>query len=350
MKNVSVLVVVAAVWLLPSCSEATSQEQPAVQPIALAIHGGAGTILRKNMTPEREAAYEAGLNEALDAGYALLDAGGTSLDAVVAAVQVLEENPLFNAGRGAVYTHEGTHELDAAIMDGATRNSGAVAGLTTIKSPIALARLVMDESRHVMMVGDGAEVFADGFAVERVENAYFNTERRYQQLVRALEREQSSAHGVHLPSPDPELDIAPEALAYGTVGAVAVDRDGNLAAATSTGGMTNKRFGRVGDVPVIGAGTYADNATAAISATGHGEYFIRGVVAHDVASMMRYAEVPLDDAARSVVMDKLTELGGTGGIIAVDAQGNVTMPFNTAGMYRGSIDADGNRVVRIYED
>ncbi|MEM6644897.1 MAG: isoaspartyl peptidase/L-asparaginase [Bacteroidota bacterium] len=350
MKNLPVLVLLAALVLLPACTEATSQQQPAVQPIALAIHGGAGTILRENMTPEREAAYQAGLNEALDAGYAILEAGGTSLDAVVAAVQVLEENPLFNAGRGAVYTHEGTHELDAAIMEGATRNSGAVAGLTTVKSPIALARLVMEESRHVMMVGDGAEVFADGFQVERVDNAYFNTERRYQQLQRALEREQSSSHGMRLPSPDPELDIAPEALAYGTVGAVAVDREGNLAAATSTGGMTNKRFGRVGDVPVIGAGTYADNATAAISATGHGEYFIRGVVAHDVASMMRYADASLDEAARSVVMDKLTELGGTGGIIALDAQGNVTMPFNTAGMYRASIDADGNRVVRIYED
>ncbi|GAB5518357.1 MAG: isoaspartyl peptidase/L-asparaginase [Rhodothermales bacterium] len=350
MKNITTLICLGALLVLPACTDATSQDQPAVQPIALAIHGGAGTILRENMTSEREAAYQAGLNDALDAGYAILESGGSSMDAVVAAVQVLEENPLFNAGRGAVYTSEGTHELDAAIMDGATRNSGAVAGLTTIKSPIALARLVMDESKHVMMMGDGAEVFADGFDVERVDNTYFNTDFRYQQLERAREREQTSSRGMRLPSPDPELEIAPEALAYGTVGAVAVDRRGNLAAATSTGGMTNKRFGRVGDVPVIGAGTYADNATAAISATGHGEYFIRGVVAHDIASMMRYTEASVDNAARTVVMDKLTELGGTGGIIAVDAQGNVTMPFNTAGMYRGAIDADGNRVVRIYED
>lgn len=332
---------------LPGCapadSEASSQQ---VAPFALAIHGGAGTITRSAMTPEREAEYRAKLEEALRAGHAVLAEGGTSLDAVVAAITLMEDSPLFNAGVGAVFTSEGTVEHDASIMDGRTRNSGAVAGTRQIRNPITLARRVMEDSPHVMMVGAGAEAFAQELGFEMVPNETFHTDRRRRSLERAREREAGTAAAMN-----DETDlIAPLAYKYGTVGAVALDQEGNLAAATSTGGMTNKRFGRVGDAPIIGAGTYAENETCAVSATGHGEYFIRGVVAHDIAAQMRYTDRSVDEAATDVINRKLGELGGTGGVIALDRQGNVSMPFNTEGMYRGSIDADGNVTVGIYGD
>ncbi len=309
--------------------------------IALAVHGGAGTITRAQLTPEREAAYRERLEAALRTGYAVLRDGGTSLDAVIAAIQVLEASPLFNAGRGAVLTNEGTAELDASVMEGRTHAAGAVAGIRHVASPVALARMVMERSPHVMMVGEGAEAFAREQGVEMVPNEYFRTEERVRQLERTKEREPTGA----APSPGDALDHK-----YGTVGAVALDRYGDLAAGTSTGGMANKRWGRVGDSPVIGAGTYADNATCAVSATGHGEYFIRGVVAHDIAAMMRYAGLSVSEAAAAVIHGRLSGAGGTGGVIAMDWQGNVAMPFNTAGMYRGQIDAEGNVTVEIYRD
>lgn len=356
MRPYALFLVLSAVLVWSGCADAVSEsttvpEEPA---FTLVIHGGAGTITRESMTPELEEAYRTKLTEALEAGHAVLADEGTSLDAVVAAIQVMEESPLFNSGHGAVLNSQGEVELDASIMDGKTHAAGAVAGVRHIKSPIALARLVMEESPHVMMVGDGAEQFAEGFELERVPNEYFMTERRKRQLQRVQEREQSDA-GQGAAALDPvRRQLDPATIAdvqdrkLGTVGAVALDVHGNLAAATSTGGMTNKRYGRVGDSPIIGAGTYADNATCAVSATGHGEYFIRGVIAHDVASMMRYAGTSLEEAASAVIDDKLTAAGGTGGIIAVDREGNVAMPFNTEGMYRGYITADGSVTIGIY--
>ena len=295
-----------------------------IEPFGIVIHGGAGTISRDAMTPEREQAYHAALRDALVAGSAILESGGTSLDAVVEAVRRLEDAPLFNAGRGAVFTSEGTNELDAAIMDGATLNAGAIAAVTRIRNPILLARMVMERSPHVMMIGSGAESFAAEQGMSFVDPSWFHTDERRRQLERAIEAQRRGAAGQ-----------LPREFAYGTVGAVALDQHGNLAAATSTGGMTNKRWGRVGDVPIIGAGTYADNATAAISATGHGEYFIRSVVAHEIAARMRLQGKDLETAADEVVMGVLVERGGDGGIIAIDREGNITMPFNSAGMYRG---------------
>jgi L-asparaginase / beta-aspartyl-peptidase len=289
------------------------------------------------MDEATERLYRSALEESLRAGHAVLTGGGSSLDAVVAAVQVMEESPLFNAGRGAVYTADETHELDASIMVGRTKDAGAVAAVRHVRSPIELARLVMEESPHVMMVGDGAETFAWSHGLERVDNAYFNTERRLQQLRRAR-----SDAGVA----PPDHDVTDRY--FGTVGAVALDSNGDLAAATSTGGMSNKKFGRVGDSPIIGAGTYADNATCAVSATGHGEYFIRGIIAYDVAAMMRYAGLSLSEAANAVIHGKLTDMGATGGIIAMDRHGNVSMPFNTPGMYRGTIDVDGEMSIEFF--
>ncbi|HJQ68976.1 MAG TPA: isoaspartyl peptidase/L-asparaginase [Blastocatellia bacterium] len=306
----------------------------------LVIHGGAGTILRSNMSPEREAAYRAALTEALQTGHAVLKRGGSSLDAIEATIKVLEDSPLFNAGKGAVFTSEGTNELDASIMDGATLKAGAVAGVKRIKNPISLARLVMEKSPHVMMVGEGAETFARQNGVEWVDPKYFYTEERWKQLQEAKRKEKQPKTS----------SLTTDDKKFGTVGAVALDQNGNLAAGTSTGGMTNKKFGRVGDAPIIGAGTYANNATCAVSATGHGEYFIRSVVAHDIAALMEYRGLSLKEAADIVVMKKLVKLGGEGGVIAIDKDGNHAMPFNSPGMYRGFIDSDGKAVVEIYKE
>ncbi|HEX5732050.1 MAG TPA: isoaspartyl peptidase/L-asparaginase [Blastocatellia bacterium] len=315
----------------------------------LVIHGGAGTILKSRMTPEREAAYRATLAEALQTGHAVLKRGGSSLDAIEATIKVLEDSPLFNAGKGAVFTSEGTNELDASIMDGATLKAGAVAGVKRIKNPISLARLVMEKSPHVMMVGEGAETFARQNGIEWIDPKYFYTEERWKQLEEAKRKEKQQND----PAVKPDRKISSLAAndeKFGTVGAVALDKNGNLAAGTSTGGMTNKKFGRVGDAPIIGAGTYANNSTCAVSATGHGEYFIRSVVAHDIAALMEYRGLSLREAADIVVMKKLVKLGGEGGIIAIDKDGNHAMPFNSAGMYRGFIDADGKVVVEIYKE
>ena len=304
----------------------------------LVIHGGAGTITRAQMTPDREAAYTAALGEALQAGQQILAAGGTSLDAVVAAIRVMEDQPLFNAGKGSVFTAEGAVELDASIMDGATRQAGAVAGVTRVKNPILAARAVMDRSRHVMLQGGGADVFAEAQGLELVPNGYFHTERRRLQLEQVKQGQEALLL-------DHDADHK-----YGTVGAAALDTHGNLAAGTSTGGMTNKMFGRVGDSPIIGAGTYANNASCAVSGTGQGEYFIRATVARDICALMEYAGLSLAEAARRVVQDTLTGLGGQGGIIAVDRDGGAVFEFNTEGMYRARVAHDTDAEIAIYRD
>ena len=321
--------------------------------VAIAIHGGAGTILKSEMSAELEKAFLDKLGEALDAGHAVLLAGGNSLDAVVASVKVMEDSPLFNAGKGAVFTHEGVNELDAAIMDGSNLAAGAVAGVRTVKNPIELARKVMLDSPHVMLAGKGADEFAKTAGVELVDPKYFHTERRWQQLQKLLKANDSgtklSEDADKTGSRKEAYRFSSEENRFGTVGAVALDKKGHLAAATSTGGMTNKRWGRIGDAPVIGAGTYA-NAVCAVSATGHGEYFIRAAVAHDICARMEYQNTPLAQAADTVVMDKLVKMKGEGGIIAVDAKGNVALPFNSKGMYRASIDRTGKRVIAIYQE
>ena len=318
----------------------------------LVIHGGAGTILKKNMTPEKEAAYQAALTKALQAGYDILSKGGSSLDAVVAAVQVMEESPLFNAGKGAVFTNEGKNELDAAIMNGKTLAAGSVASVTTIRSPIAAARAVMEKSEHVMMIGAGAEKFAAQQGLEIVDPSYFYTEDRWRGLQRVKQEDSLKTELDHGSKKSTSSVKQPGNRddKYGTVGAVALDMQGNLAAATSTGGMTNKKFGRVGDAPIIGAGTYANNATCAISATGWGEYFIRLVVAKTVSDLMEYKNYSVQKAADELIMNKVPALGGDGGLIAVDKNGNFAMPFNSEGMYRGYIKPDGKAVVKIYKE
>ena len=301
--------------------------------LAIAIHGGAGTLPRTEMQPAAEAQYRADLALALDAGYGTLAQGHSSLDAVVAAVKVLEDSPLFNAGRGAVFTHDGINELDAAIMDGASLKAGAVAGLRHVRNPIGLARLVMDKSAHVMMIGDGAEEFALEQGIALVPRDYFHTDQRWAQLERARHGDRQATASLNY---------------FGTVGAVALDAHGNLAAATSTGGMTNKKFGRVGDSPIIGAGTYARNATCAISATGHGEYFMRAVAGHDISALMEYRKLELAAAVNLVIRDKLAALGGEGGVIAVDGNGNIALEFNSEGMFRGARTSAGLREISIY--
>lgn len=310
--------------------------------ITLAIHGGAGTILKSQMTDEKEQAYKQALQESLLAGYQVLANGGTSIEAVVAAIKIMEDSPLFNAGKGAVFTHDKTHELDASLMEGKTHKAGAIAGVSTIKNPIIAARHVMENSEHVLLAGKGAEYFAQKQGLDIVNPEYFDTDFRYQQLLSIIDSETT------------QLDHSDKAQEngekkFGTVGAVALDQYGNLAAGTSTGGMTNKRYGRVGDTPIIGAGTYADNTTCAVSATGHGEFFIRYAVAYDIVALMRYQQLSVIDAAQKVI-DKLADIEpDTGGVIALDAQGNVTMPFNTEGMYRGYMQEGGQPQVFIYE-
>lgn len=301
---------------------------------AIAVHGGAGTLARADLTPESERDYRGGLRRALSAGFEVLERGGASLDAVVAAVRVLEDDPLFNAGHGAVVAANGAHELDASLMDGRDLRAGAVTGVRHVKSPIELARLVMERSPHVMLAGPGAEEFALEQGMVPVPNSYFATERRRLELERMLRG---------------ELDTGRESL-MGTVGAVARDANGNLAAATSTGGMTGKRWGRVGDSPIIGAGTYAANDCCAVSATGHGEYFIRAAVAHEIASLMRYRGMSVRQAADEVVMRQLTMLGGAGGVIAIGQDGEIAMPFNSEGMLRGAMDSRGLDVTGLLAD
>ena len=331
-------------------------QTPKSEKFVLVIHGGAGTILKSQMTPEREKAYHSALNRALQIGNDILEKGGTALNAVEAAVKSMEDDPLFNAGKGAVFTHEGRNELDAAIMDGKTLQAGSVAGVRTIKNPITAARAVMEKSPHVMMSGTGADDFAKEQGLEVVDPSYFFTEDRWKSLIRVravdslkqVEKDsllkKSNAFSDYIETPTGIISK------YGTVGAVALDRHGNLAAATSTGGMTNKKFGRIGDAPIIGAGTYANNETVAVSGTGWGEYFIRLVMAKSVSDLMELGKMTLKQAADLMIMKKLPALGGDGGLVAVDKDGNIAMPFCTEGMYRGYITNEGKRETKIYKD
>lgn len=307
----------------------------------IAIHGGAGTILRSKMTPDKEKLYVSALQEAIEIGHTILKNGGASTDAVEAAVVSLENFPLFNAGKGAVFTHKGTHEMDASIMDGKTLEAGAVSGIGNVQNPVALARMVKDKSGHVFLCGKEAEEFARTMQLPFQSDVYFYEKTRYLQW-----QEVKDSETYQLDHTEKEG----EGKKFGTVGAVALDRHGNLAAATSTGGMTNKRYGRIGDTPIIGAGTYANNKTCAISCTGHGEFFIRAVVAYDISCLMEYKGMTLKQACDWVVKDKLVKMGGEGGLVAIDFQGNIELPFNSEGMYRAYCSGDGKSVVKIYED
>lgn len=308
---------------------------------SIAVHGGAGTILKSLMTPEKELQYHNALAAAIEAGHAILSKGGSSLDAVEAAVVSLENFPLFNAGKGSVFTNKGVHEMDACIMDGANLEAGAVSGISHVQNPVSLARMVKEKSGHVFLCGKEAEVFAKLVGLPFQPDAYFYEESRYKQWIETKDTDgyqldHTTTHG--------------EGKKFGTVGAVAKDIHGNLAAATSTGGMTNKRFGRIGDTPVIGAGTYANNRTCAISCTGHGEFFLRAVVAYDISCLMEYKGLNLHEASKYVVNDKLVKMGGEGGLIAVDSTGHIEMPFNSEGMYRAKKISNEETLVRIYGD
>jgi L-asparaginase / beta-aspartyl-peptidase len=333
----------------------TSNKSSDMGKYAIAIHGGAGTILKEHMTPDKEKAYQDKLNEAIDAGVKILEKGGTAMDAVQAAIMVMEDSPLFNAGKGSVFTNAETIEMDASLMDGKNGKAGSVAGVRTIKNPILAANAVMNNSEHVMLIGEGAEKFAAKHKLEIVDTSYFFDENRLKQLRKIKEQEKSilDHDGEKGENKANEIEFNPETdkdKKYGTVGAVALDKYGNLAAGTSTGGMTNKRYGRVGDAPIIGAGTYANNNTCAVSCTGHGEYFIRNVVAYDVAALMEYKGLTLQKAAQYVVNDKLEKQDARGGLIAIDKLANISMPFNTAGMYRAYAKSDGTREVKIYKE
>jgi len=374
MKKILSLLLVALFIFLPIMSSAQRRDfgelkqlqSPQSPKIGFMIHGGAGVIRRGDLSPEKEKAYRAKLEEAVLAGYKALQDGKSGLDAVQIAINLLEDSPLFNAGKGAVFTADGKNELDAAIMDGKTLKAGAVAGLRRVKNPINLARSVMEKSPHVMMIGDGAELFAKEQNIELVPEKYFWTQERWDSLQRIikeekekrnkskgtsqkLKTEENQKSAVHN-SQTLESRLLNRDSKYGTVGAVALDKDGNIAAGTSTGGMTYKKYGRVGDVPIIGAGTYANNETCAVSATGWGEYFIRLSVAKDISSLMEYRALPIQQAADMVIKQKLQNLGGDGGIIAIDKFGNMAISFNSEGMYRAYINAEGKPIVEIYKD
>ena len=349
MKKIILLFILSLVFI--SCKQddkVTSKENNSTTEkpdFAIVIHGGAGTILKKNMTTEKEIAYKTVLKKAIETGFVILKNGGSSLDAVTKTINVMEDSPLFNAGKGAVFTNTGTNELDASIMDGKTLNAGASAGTTTVKNPIDLARAIMDNSPHVMLSGKGADAFAIEQELDIVDSRYFYTEERFKTLKRIQNSEKSKLEQKDKTAYyDPEIKDSK----FGTVGCVALDKNGNLAAGTSSGGMTNKRWGRIGDVPIIGAGTYANNATCAVSSTGWGEYFIRATVAHDISALMEYKGMSLKKAAYEVIHNKVDHLGGNGGVVAVDKNGKMVFEFNTEGMYRASMNSKGELVVEIY--
>ena len=348
MNSMLIRVAVFLLLIIP-CGQLFAQEKLSDEKYVMVIHGGAGTILKSQMSPEKEKAYKAALTLALETGYKKIKAGESSLNAVEAAVNIMEDSPLFNAGKGAVFTNEGKNELDAAIMDGSNLMAGSVAGVTTIRNPITAARAVMEKSEHVMMVGAGAEKFAAEAGLKIVDPKYFWTKDRWDGLQRIKKKDSVKTQLDHDDKKSIRLGVENNDSKFGTVGAVALDNKGNLAAATSTGGMTNKKYGRVGDAPLIGVGTYA-NKLVGISCTGWGEFFIRNVVAYDVAALMEYKKLSVEEATREVIMKKVPALGGDGGLIALDKDGNVAMPFNTAGMYRGTVTKDGKIEVFIYKD
>ena len=339
-----------AIIFLASCNQQEQSKEkpedktPVQQEFAIVIHGGAGTILKENMTDSLELAYKEALTEAIKIGYKILENGGTSLEAVQRTINSMENSPLFNSAKGAVFNHEGINELDASIMDGETLNAGAIAGVTNVKNPINLAYEVMTNSEHVLLSGKGAELFAKEHNLELVDPSYFFTQKRFDALQRTLAKEESSSNKTAFYDPFIKDDK------YGTVGCVALDKNGNIAAGTSTGGMNNKRYNRIGDSPIIGSGTYANNATCGVSSTGWGEYFIRGQVAYDISAQIEYAGKDLESAAKNVIQDKLTNLGGTGGIVALDKFGNLSMEFNTEGMYRAYMNDKGQLTLGIYKE
>ena len=326
------------------CAPSKKEKITTSETFGIVIHGGAGTLLRKNMTPEKEAAYREKLTEAIQVGYEILKNGGSSQEAVEKTIHVMEDSPLFNAGKGAVLTAEETIELDASFMNGETLDAGAIAGVRTIKHPISAAIKVMEISSHVMLSGQGADQFAAEQGLEIVAPEYFYTEQRKEALNRVKEAERKGGESASL-----EQEFLKNQR-YGTVGCAALDKNGNLSAGTSTGGITNKKWNRIGDAPIIGAGTYANNATCAISATGWGEFFIRSVVAHDISALMEYKGLSIQEAARIVIHEKVAKLGGDGGVVGIDHQGNVAMEMNTPGMYRAHINSMGNLTVKIYKD
>jgi beta-aspartyl-peptidase (threonine type) len=335
------LTLFVSVLLLISCNEPKTSEVSVTKPTyAIVIHGGAGTIEKKNMDSITEASYILALNAALTIGEEILKSGGKSLDAVEQTIRYMEDNPLFNAGKGAVFSNDGKNELDASIMTGMDQKAGAIGSVSTVRNPISGARAVMEKSEHVMLIGKGAEIFCQQNGLEIMDPSYFFTERRWNSLQKILDEDK---HKTEL-SEDEKGNKK-----HGTVGCVALDQHGNIVAGTSTGGMTNKRFNRIGDAPIIGAGTFADNNTCGVSCTGHGEYFIRYTVARDIAALMEYKGLSLKEACDFIVNKKLVEKGGDGGLIAIDKYGNIEMPFNTSGMYRGYAK-EGKREVKIYKD
>jgi L-asparaginase / beta-aspartyl-peptidase len=355
MKMTKIRYAFAAAVTLTALAAMGQAPQPAARHWAIVVHGGAGVIERANMKPETEAAYRASMTQATEAGAKVLENGGSSVDAVEAAIRILEDDPLFNAGRGAVFTAEGKNELDAAIMDGSNLKAGAVAGVTRTRHPISLARAVMDKSPHVMLVGAGADAFAAQVGLEQVDPSFFFTERRWQSLVRQLQQEgrpiPARPAGAPPPPPVPVAEIdAPGAHKYGTVGVVALDRAGNIAAGTSTGGTQAKQWGRVGDSPIIGAGTYASNQSCAVSATGTGEYFIRLGVAREVCNLVYFKGMPLQQAADQVIHKELEALKGDGGVIAITPDGQLAWSFNTPGMFRAKLTEGGKLEIGVYND
>ncbi|HEY0427694.1 MAG TPA: isoaspartyl peptidase/L-asparaginase [Pyrinomonadaceae bacterium] len=374
-KILSFLLILLFLWLPVFSQKRGLVEFPQLQSpqnprLGFMIHGGAGVIRKGDLTPEKEKAYREKLEEALTTGYKALQAGKTSVDAVEIAIKILEDSPLFNAGKGAVFTADGRNELDAAIMNGKDLMAGSVAGLHHVKNPISLARAVMEKSPQVMMIGDGAEKFAKEVGIELVDEKYFWTQERWDNLQMVIKEEKEkekkkqekeknkkeksqntqSDENQNYSTTMPQSVLDSDYSKFGTVGAVALDKDGNIAAGTSTGGMTYKKYGRVGDAPIIGAGTFANNATCAVSATGWGEFFIRLGVARDISAMMEYRALPLQFAADQVIKTKLQNMGGDGGVIAIDKFGNMAISFNSEGMYRAYIDKDGKPVIKIYKD
>lgn len=357
-------------WLMSNCNTPTTPQEQTTESkkpttvertglytnsFGLVIHAGAGFLKKENVSDSMEAVYRAKLTEAITAGHQVLEQGGTSLDAVTACINLMEDCPLFNAGKGAVFTHEGTNELDASIMEGSTLNAGAVAGVKRVKNPINLALEVMQNSKHVLLTGSGAEEFAQERGVELVDPSYFYTPALYktlQDVIKREEKKKAQKEGVQTSSLDLDAYENPfiKSAKFGTVGCVALDKNGNLAAGTSTGGMTNKRWNRIGDSPIIGAGTYANNATCGVSCTGTGEYFMRSLVAYDISAMMEYKGSTLKEATEEVIQHKLKELGGLGGVIALDKEGNVSMDFNTPGMHRAFMDDQGNLTIGLYQE
>jgi len=346
-KSSLYLFIILLVSSITSCNQSSvsNEEESTTQPFAIVIHGGAGAMKQGMMSDSLETAYKTTLEEAVRMGYQIIADGGDAIDAVTLAINILENSPLFNAGKGAVLTHDGSHELDASIMVGTDRNAGAVAGVTKVKNPILLAKAIMENSPHVMLSGKGAEEFALENEIELVHPSYFITERRKKALEKVQQKEMAPNNSSAFMKDNDLNDYK-----FGTVGCVALDKKGVIVAGTSTGGMTNKRWNRIGDSPIIGAGTYADNAICGISATGWGEYFIRSVAAYDIAARIKYANQTLEQASREVIQNEIPSLGGDGGIIGIDKEGDIVMEFNTDGMFRASIDKNGEVSVAIYKE